>query len=145
MARSLPFAAASCSNFRPCTAKNAMLKPSFRQFTYLVDHQLIYSRIELPPRHPSNTIICYDGAVKCTTTAKSKELRATKSAQGHSIRVNLDRTQVTDTGCATLAAALDSGALPALEVLKLDGIPASAAAKEAVHAALVRSRAARLS
>eukprot|EP00964_Phaeocystis_antarctica_P101356 scaffold66846_cov72-Phaeocystis_antarctica.AAC.1 len=52
----------------------------------LVYHQLIYSRIELPPRHPSNTIICYDGAVKCTTTAKSKELRATKSAQGHSIR-----------------------------------------------------------
>ena len=47
----------------------------------------------------------------------------------------LSRTQITDTGCATLAAALDSGALPALENLYLDGIPASAAAKAAVYAA----------
>ena len=44
-------------------------------------------------------------------------------------------TQVTDAGCATLAAALDSGALPALERLYLDFIPASAAAKAAVYAA----------
>ena len=44
-------------------------------------------------------------------------------------------TQVADAGCATLAAALDSGALPALEVLFLDGIPASAAAKAAVYEA----------
>ena len=54
----------------------------------------------------------------------------------------LSQTQITDAGCATLVAALDSGALPALEVLQLDGIPASAAAKKAVHAALARSRAA---
>ena len=54
----------------------------------------------------------------------------------------LDRTQVSDAGCAALAAALDSGALPALEVLKLDDIPASVAAKEAVDAALARSIAA---
>ena len=44
-------------------------------------------------------------------------------------------TEITDAGCATLAAALDSGALPALEVLDLYGIPASAAAYAAVYAA----------
>ena len=44
-------------------------------------------------------------------------------------------TRITDAGCATLAAALDSGALPALEKLYLQGIPASAAAKAAVYAA----------
>ena len=56
-------------------------------------------------------------------------------------RLMLSRTQVTDAGCATLAAALDSGALPVLDVLDLDGNPASAAAKEAVLAALARSKA----
>ena len=45
-------------------------------------------------------------------------------------------TQVTDAGCAALAAALQSGALPALETLHLYGIPASAAAKAAVQEAL---------
>ena len=49
--------------------------------------------------------------------------------------LDLNRTQITDAGCATLAAALDSGALPALKRLDLDGIPASAAAKAAVYAA----------
>jgi hypothetical protein len=34
------------------------------------------------------------------------------------------------------AAALDSGALPALTTISLDRIPASAVVKEAVHAAL---------
>ena len=53
----------------------------------------------------------------------------------------LSRTQVTDAGCAALVFALDSGALPALEDLELDRIPASIA-KVAVHAALGRSRAA---
>ena len=47
----------------------------------------------------------------------------------------LNRTQITDAGCATLAAALDSGALPALEKLYLLGVPASAAAKAAVYEA----------
>ena len=47
----------------------------------------------------------------------------------------LDNTQITDAGCATLAAALDSGALPALGQLWLKDIPASAAAKAAVYAA----------
>ena len=49
--------------------------------------------------------------------------------------LDLSRTQITDAGCATLAAALDSGALPALEQLFLAGIPASAAAKAAVYGA----------
>ena len=49
--------------------------------------------------------------------------------------LGLSYTQVTDAGCATLAAALDSGALPALEKLYLGSIPASAAATDAVYAA----------
>ena len=49
--------------------------------------------------------------------------------------LSLSLTQVNDAGCAALAAALDSGALPALEQLHLHGIPASAAAKVAVYAA----------
>ena len=46
--------------------------------------------------------------------------------------LNLSFTKVTDAGCATLAAALDSGALPALKTLYLYGIPASAEATAAV-------------
>ena len=49
--------------------------------------------------------------------------------------LGLGHTQITDAGCATLAAALDSGALPALEHLFLDDVPASAAAKAAVYEA----------
>ena len=49
--------------------------------------------------------------------------------------LGLSSTQITDAGCATLAAALDSGALPALEKLFLGGIHVSAAAKAAVYAA----------
>jgi len=49
--------------------------------------------------------------------------------------LDLSYTQVADAGCAALAAALDSGALPTLKVLFLDGIPASAAAKAAVYEA----------
>ena len=56
--------------------------------------------------------------------------------------LDLSYTEVSDAGCAALVSALDSGALPALERLKLNHIPASAAAKEAVQAALARSRAA---
>jgi hypothetical protein len=47
-------------------------------------------------------------------------------------QLDLGYTQVTDAGCAALAAALDSGALPALEGYDLFGIPASAAAKATV-------------
>ena len=47
----------------------------------------------------------------------------------------LNNTDVTDADCATLAAALDSGALPALDVLNLTNILASAAAKAAVRRA----------
>ena len=62
--------------------------------------------------------------------------------------LDLRRTKVTDAGCAALAAALDSGVLPALQTLKLSDrrrapalIPASAAAIDAVREALARSRA----
>jgi hypothetical protein len=47
-------------------------------------------------------------------------------------------TQITDVGCAALAAALDSGALPALEVLALQRTPASATAKATVGRAGLR-------
>ena len=47
----------------------------------------------------------------------------------------LNYTQITDAGCAALAAALDSGALPALERLCLLDTPASAAAKTTVRRA----------
>ena len=50
-------------------------------------------------------------------------------------RLSLGNTHITDAVCATLAAALDRGALPALEKLYLYDIPASAAAKAAVYAA----------
>ena len=47
-------------------------------------------------------------------------------------------SKVSDAGCA----ALESGALPALEMLHLHGTPASAAASAAAHAAFAKSRAA---
>eukprot|EP00964_Phaeocystis_antarctica_P141418 scaffold106452_cov63-Phaeocystis_antarctica.AAC.1 len=56
--------------------------------------------------------------------------------------LDLRYTQITDAGCAALAAAFDSGALPTLEKLELHGVPASAAAKVAVQAALTKSKAA---
>ena len=49
--------------------------------------------------------------------------------------LDLDSTQIGGAGCATLVAALHSGALPALKELKLDYTPASAAAKAAVYEA----------
>ena len=52
----------------------------------------------------------------------------------------LSHTQVSDAGCATLAAALDSGALPALENLAVCGIPASAVALKGVYAKVGRRR-----
>ena len=51
--------------------------------------------------------------------------------------LDLSGTQINDAGCATLVAALDSGALPALKELDLGDIPASDAAKAAVHEAHV--------
>ena len=56
--------------------------------------------------------------------------------------LNLGYTQIAEAGCAALAAALDSGALPALETFSLDFTPNSAEAKVAVSRALRRSRAA---
>jgi hypothetical protein len=52
--------------------------------------------------------------------------------------LDLGRTQITDAGCAALAAALDSGALPALEELALFDTPASATAKATVGRAGLR-------
>ena len=52
--------------------------------------------------------------------------------------LDLDYTQITDAGCATLAAALDSGALPALQELELEGTRVSVAATQAVHEAMER-------
>ena len=46
--------------------------------------------------------------------------------------LELCNIRMSDAGCAALAAAIDSGALPALEDLRLYGIPASAAAKVAL-------------
>ena len=42
--------------------------------------------------------------------------------------LDLSYTQITDAGCAALAAALDSGVLPALVTLEVDRTPASTAA-----------------
>ena len=52
--------------------------------------------------------------------------------------LSLSYTQITDAGCAALASALESGALPALKNLFLRGIPASAAAKVTVQVAVGR-------
>jgi hypothetical protein len=52
----------------------------------------------------------------------------------------LFRTPITDAGCATVVAALDSGALPALTSLQLEDIPASAEAIVAVYEAMEGSR-----
>ena len=49
--------------------------------------------------------------------------------------LDLEYAQLSDAGCATLAAALDSGALPWLEMLGLLDIPASAAAIATVYEA----------
>ena len=54
--------------------------------------------------------------------------------------MSLRSTKVSDAGCATLAAALDSGALPALIVLKLDDTPSNPAARAAVSEAMARSK-----
>ena len=54
--------------------------------------------------------------------------------------LSLNNTQVSDVGCATLVAALDSGALPALHTLELKGIAASGAAIDAASEALARAR-----
>ena len=57
----------------------------------------------------------------------------------------LGETQVNDAGCAALVAALNRGALPALGMLDILFVPASAAARDAVREALATSRAAHAS
>jgi len=49
-------------------------------------------------------------------------------------KLNLERTQITDAGCAALASVLDSGTLPALKELNLYDIPAAGAATAALIA-----------
>ena len=49
--------------------------------------------------------------------------------------LDLNCTQVSDAGCAALAAALDNGALPSLKRLCLYDIPASTEGKAAVYEA----------
>ena len=51
-------------------------------------------------------------------------------------RLYLSYTHITDASCATLAAALNNGTLPALERVSVEGAPATAAAKAAVREAL---------
>ena len=52
--------------------------------------------------------------------------------------LQLEGTELSDAGCATLVTALDSGLLPALEQLDLEGNPTSEAAQAAVCKACVR-------
>ena len=54
--------------------------------------------------------------------------------------LDLEDTQVSDAGCAALAAALGNGALPALDEIHHEGIPASAAAIATVCEALANRR-----
>jgi len=60
-------------------------------------------------------------------------------------QLRLNETRITDAGCAILAAALHSGALPPLEALSLFGTHASAASVAAVFEALVSLRGPRYS
>ena len=68
------------------------------------------------------------GAPPPTTTGVLTELKG----------LYLSHTQIGDAGCANLASALDSGVLPALKYLELNGAPASPAALAAVGEALGR-------
>ena len=54
-------------------------------------------------------------------------------------QLDLRSTEVTNAGCAALVDALDGNTLPALQVLNLKRVPASAEAKEAVREAMHRS------
>ena len=58
--------------------------------------------------------------------------------------LELRTTQITDAGCATLAAALNRGTLPALEEVMLEGTRASAAAVDAAHDAVGEWRVVRM-
>ena len=53
--------------------------------------------------------------------------------------LHLSNTQISNAGCAALVDALDGNTLPALQVLNLKRVPASAEAKEAVREAMHRS------
>jgi hypothetical protein len=64
---------------------------------------------------------------------------AADCSAGEILWLFLRNTQVADAGCICLVSALDSGALPALRQLDLDGSPASDASRTAVREALERA------
>ena len=84
-----------------------------------------------PPPPPAGALSPPTGVL---TKLKGLDLRdtprsPTPAAPPSSLkRLYLPYTQITDAGCAALASALDGGALPALELLIIHGIPASEAA-----------------
>jgi len=69
---------------------------------------------------------------------KLKELNLTEVGLAKLKVLNLGNTQITDASCTALAAALDSGALPALEQLIMYGTHASVAARAALQEALTK-------
>jgi len=90
-----------------------------------------------PPPPPAGALSPPTGVL---TKLKGLDLRdtprsPTPAAPPSSLkRLHLPYTQITDAGCAALASALDGGALPALELLIIHGIPASEAATAALMA-----------
>jgi hypothetical protein len=84
-----------------------------------------------PPPPPAGALSPPTGVL---TKLKGLDLRdtprsPTPAAPPSSLKkLYLTYTQITDAGCAALASALDGGALPALELLIIHGIPASEAA-----------------
>jgi hypothetical protein len=90
-----------------------------------------------PPPPPAGALSPPTGVL---TKLKGLDLRdtprsPTPAAPPSSLKkLYLPYTQITDAGCAALASALDGGALPALELLIIHGIPASEAATAALMA-----------
>jgi hypothetical protein len=90
-----------------------------------------------PPPPPAGALSPPTGVL---TKLKGLDLRdtprsPTPAAPPSSLKkLYLTYTQITDAGCAALASALDGGALPALELLIIHGIPASEAATAALMA-----------
>ena len=72
-----------------------------------------------------------NSAAGCAPRAHRHAPAGAPPTMGGLTLLNLRHTQVSNAGCAALAAALDNGALPALTSLCLLGIPASAAAQAA--------------
>ena len=84
-----------------------------------------------------------EGLAALVAPRRRRQVRRRRRPEGwrSSSALDLSHTQIADAGCAALAAALDSGALPARAHLILQGIPASAVATVAVTQALSRASA----